>query len=600
MKTTVTSVIIFLFAAFAVQAQQQIPTDRLYSVGEDFQPFFFQPSKISPYQTGVFGEVMGQLSDHPLSEINRNPANLNRLNERSYLYIDLNTLPDETLENYYSPCINCIAPFGINMPVEENRTVREPSFSAALFMQPFQDAGFRFGFTYQLMSLQEPYFELRSAADNTSYFPYRLTTNGVPTAEFPFQGPKDQFQTTGHFPALFAGYEFSERLSLGIKASYSSYSASGDQISEDFGSQAQTDFVPVYDNQYSRKRETGYDHWDFSAGVQAALNDQIMVGLSAGYLTGNLDQNGQQISRYDYRNRYLNNEDYYYNTFNDQFGRNGFQRTGQTLYAGSIIEIKRGQSDHLTFNYRISRSAQDFEFGSSLNSFQDSENYYQNNQGEVIYTLYETESSDITEGNGSATGWLHKAGISYARELVYGFQLRSGIQVHYGIEKEGFTQLQQRFSTSYSYVEADGEATRDYIYQNDFRVLNEINPANYRLTGYLPFILGRTFGDSFYAELGVMGSYQSEIRKRGQTTHYDNRYVTFRNGEEESGENQNRSDYERRNQEGHTFFNAFSSVTFSPGNQLKLRLMAFSDRRQINRISTVDAYRFQLSAEIGF
>lgn len=89
MRETVTSALIFLFLSFTVQAQQIIPSDRFYLVPQDNQYFFFQPSQITPHQSGVFGEVMGQFSDHPLSSINRNPANLSQLNDRSYFYIDL-------------------------------------------------------------------------------------------------------------------------------------------------------------------------------------------------------------------------------------------------------------------------------------------------------------------------------------------------------------------------------------------------------------------------------------------------------------------------------------------------------------------------------
>jgi hypothetical protein len=380
MKTTIVSIFIFLSLVCSTFAQQQFPTDRQYSVPIDNQPFFFQPSQISLYQMGALGDVMGQFSDHPLSEINRNPANLNRLNERSYLYADVKTLSDETLKSYNSGCVNCISPAWIITPVEENRTVREPFLSVAYFMNPFDDSGWRFGMTYQLMSMSEPFYQIR--ANPYTYYDNQFASASELPSPPPYDGKRDQFRIQGHFPSLYTGYEFSDRLSVGVKAGYNYYSGNGNQVTENFGNISDI-AIPPQANEFSRQRDVIYSHWDFSAGIQVGLGTRSTAGVSLGYLTGAFDQENSEIYNQDYQNYDLNGDDYYYTNFSDWVERGGFERNGQTLYATADYTFKRDENTNFSLNYRISLSDQDFDFGSSAFRYSESENYFENNEGQI-------------------------------------------------------------------------------------------------------------------------------------------------------------------------------------------------------------------------
>jgi hypothetical protein len=598
MKTTVTSVAIILLLASLVQAQPQIPTDRHYPVPVENQSFFFQPSQVSPYQLGVFGDVMGQFSDHPLSEINRNPAYLNRFNERSYVYVDVKTLADETLESYSTGCPFCITPGWIIMPIEENRTLREPFLSTAFFMNPFEDSGWRFGLTYQLMSMSEPFYQLRRFSSSI-YYPQLGFYSGLPSPPA-YTGERDQYRLQGHFPSFYTGYEFSGRLSAGLKVSYNYYSAAGSQISENFGNISGLT-IPPQANEFSRQRDVTYSHWDFSAGIQAGLGDQSTLGISLGYLTGAFDQESSEIYNQAYETYDLNGDDDYYTNFNNMNERSGFDRTGQTLYASADYEYKREGFSSFALNYRISRSDQDFDFGALSNQRYEFESYSVNSAGEAQLSKTENEYTTRNTGTGSSELWQHRFSASYSRDLTNNFRLRSGFQIHFDIDKESFADLQRRDNVHYSYNETDGETTQDRIYRSDYRHLNSMMPANYRFTGYLPVMLGRSFGQHIYAELGVMGFYRSEIRRLDQIVDYDNRYEVIEGGEVvESDATQTRSESDQRRRHSSTMMNAFSSISIMPNDQLRIRLMTYSDRREINRVSSVDAIRFQISAEIGF
>lgn len=599
MRATIASAFIFLSLTFSVKAQQIYQSDRLYSVPQDNQLFFFQPTQISPYQTGVFSEVMGQFSDHPLSSINRNPANLSQLNEQSYFYIDLKTLPDETIETYYYGCNNCIGPHWYFTPVEKNRTAREPFVSTAFFMKPNNDSGLRFGLTYQLLSMSEPFYQLQP-------FPYsnygvRLQTAGseLPAPSTNLLGERDLYRLQGHFPSLYTGYEFSERFSAGIKVSYNYYTGSGSQISEGFGNQPDID-VSSMNNEFSQQRDATYSHWDFSAGMRADLSDRMTAGISIGYLTGDFDQDGRMSFQQINEGFNLNGGDYYYTHLNNQLTRTGFERIGHTIYANADYEYSHNDNSHIILNYRISRADQDFNFGSSTYRFTDSENYHQNYKDENVLRTTEYEETTLSAGTGSSELWQHRFSASYSLNLTDNFRVRSGFQLNFDLDKEYFSDLHQRLSNYYVYTEIESETTTDRLYNSDYRNLNTIVPASYQFTGYLPLILGRTFGRHIYAELGVMGLYRSEIRKLDQIREHDYRDEVLENDEVNVSEDQSRSTYNQRRHNSSTLFNAFSSISFSPNDQLRFRLMTYSDRRQLNPRSNINAIRFQISAEIGF
>jgi hypothetical protein len=221
-------------------------------------------------------------------------------------------------------------------------------------------------------------------------------------------------------------------------------------------------------------------------------------------------------------------------------------------------------------------------------------------RGKSSYWVSENEQSTLNSGTGSSELWQHRLSASYSRNLSNNFRFRSGLQINFELDKESFTDLQQRLYSNYNYREEDDEPTTDQLYSSDYRYLNTMKPANYQFTGYLPLILGRSFGRHIYAELGVMGYYRSEIRKVNQVIEYDNRYEVIENGEVEDGEDQSRNEVEHRLHHSSTMMNAFSSLSFLPNDQLRIRFMTYSDRREINRVSSVDAIRFQISAEIGF
>lgn len=601
MRATVTSALFFLFLLSNAQAQQIFPSDHFYSVPQDNQPFFFQPSQVSPDPVGAFGEVMEQFSDHPLSLINRNPANLSQLDDQVYFFADLKTLPDETIETYYHGCNNCFTIGSNSFRTVDTRTVREPFLSAALFMKPYNDSGFRMGFTYQHLSSSEPYYQLRP----TPYTSYSMSIPslhlqiGPHTSSTDIPGERDQYGLQGYFPSLYTSYEFSERFSTGLKVSYIYSTVNANRIIEGFGNHSDT-AIPPQSSESSQHRNATYSHWDFSAGIKAVLTNRAAAGISFGYLSGNFDQNGRSSFHQIYEDYNLNGGDYYITNLSDLYGRSGFERNGHTLYATADYDYRRDENFHLSLNYRFSRADQDFYYGATSFFYNDAENYSPNNQDELQLLNIENKLTTRDTGSGSSELWQHRFSASFSLNLTENFQLRSGLQINFDLYKESTSDLRQWFASSYYNREIDGNTEVDQLRTSDYRQINSMIPAKYQLTGYLPLILGRSFGRHLNVELGVIGLYRSEIRKMDQILEYENRREVTENSEVSVSDTQRSFTYDLRRHDSSTLLNAFGSITFTPDDQLRIKLMTYSDRRKMNPNNSIDAIRFQISAEIGF
>lgn len=270
----------------------------------------------------------------------------------------------------------------------------------------------------------------------------------TPSTDIP--GARDQYRLQGHFPSLYTGYEFSDRFSAGLKVSYNNYTVNGSGIAEGFGNHSDT-AIPPQATEYSSHRNIIYSHWDFSAGIRAGLTDRSTAGISAGYLTGNFDQYDRRSFHQIYEDYSVNGGNYYFTNFGDHYGREGVERDGHTIYASADYEFRHNENSHISLYYRFSRADQDFNFGSYTYIANDTENYSPNNQGENQYWITEEELTTRNSGSGSSELWQHQFSASYSLNLTENFRVRSGLQVNFDIDKESFTELQQRLFDSYSY-----------------------------------------------------------------------------------------------------------------------------------------------------
>ncbi|MEX0844390.1 MAG: hypothetical protein WD022_03880, partial [Balneolaceae bacterium] len=569
-------------------AQDFYPGNYFYMVAEDGQPFFFQPSEFSPLQTGAFDVVSLSVSDHPLSAINRNPANMNRLSGKGFAYLDVKTLPEENVTPYFR-CEACFMSemAYIYVPEPTPKKSQEPFLSAALFLKPLANERFNLGFTYQFMQMNESFYQRVG-------YPYGFSMITPHVGRYaadgqrPFFGEEDYFNKYGHFPAIFAGYSFSNFLNAAFKISYNTYRGDGSMLSDNFG---QADIAPnPQSNIFDRNRLTDYSHWDFSAGLNVQLNNMMDAGLTAGVLVGDFNQ----VGREQYLQNYLNTEhptyeDYYYR-YDSYFNqRDGFSREGQTWYTAVEYNWKPQDTRSFRLFYRGSRSLQDFSYGLNTSTRGSFESHTLQSSEEEVFWISEDERAIYTNGTGDLAEWRNQGGIFMTQDFAYGFQLKTGLQMAYVSTNETVSELFKNHFLDNSFEQIDDgpltESQYRYMQTRDLSLTQNF----YEFTGYIPLILRKSFGKQFSAEAGILATHQQFIRKYDQYFLYENEYFNTEDDITDTEGDQNGYSSNERTLELHTHFNAYGSVVFSPFDQFKLRIMTFSDRRQLNSVSNLDA-----------
>ncbi|MAO63445.1 MAG: hypothetical protein CL666_00440 [Balneola sp.] len=600
MKSILVTLLLLLPSALSipVMAQNFYPGNYFYMVAEDDQSFFFEPSGFSPLQTGVFEDIAVSLSDHPLSAINRNPASVNQFSGKGYAYLDVKTLPEENVRNYYG-CEVCLMSqmAYIYLPEPTPKRTQEPFLSTALFVNPLENERLILGVAYQFMQMKESYYRRVG-------YPYGFTHLSDPgllsvDQQQSFLGGEDFFNKYGHFPTAYAGYRFSDDINVALKLSYNNYQGRGSMLSDNFG---QMDVAPYpQTNNFDRSRHINYSHWDLSAGLQLRLNSTMDAGFTAGFLTGDQGQTAREYYQQEYLNEaHPNYDDYYYNYDSNFSQRDGFNRTGQRLYGSLEYNWQQHESRVFRLTYRASRAFQDLGYGLTSSSAGSYESQTFRNSDEEVFRISEDLQSTYSDGAGDFTEWRNQGGFFLIQDLGNSTQLRTGFQVLHVSAEETVSEVYQRQYEEHTFERVnDGPLTESRYDREHMREL-DVTQNKYEFTGHIPLILRRSFGDLFSVEAGVLGTHQRFIRTYDQYFQYENDYVTVQEGVMEA--EQNESDYRDngRASDNWTHFNLYGSVVYSPFDQFQLRLMTFSDRRQINTVSNMDAFRFRVSAEIEF
>lgn len=570
MRTSVFNPLIFgLFACVLLMPGQNVYAQSTPFMYEDGLPYFFTPAEFAPLQTGTFNVVSRSVSQHPLAAINRNPAAINTFSGNGYFYADVKTLADA---DYLVQTNHCPPPGipAICLPFfnEENisRQVQEPLLSTALFFRPFENAPFWAGFTYQLLKFSEPYYRTQ---DIIPHGPV-LANAGVNREQL--FGEADNFDKSGHSPALFAGYAFSDALSFGLKVNFNVYNGNGNSVSENFGRIGTVDPYPQA-FEYSYWRSADYRHWDFSAGVNWNLNEHIATGFSAGFLTGRFRQAGNEFTVSDLYQEDAQLPDYFYSMDMNSQTRNGFNRDANTYYSTAALSWQLTGRSLLNFTYYGSISQQDFNFGEAHFSHRliesNSLNYV--NQWNYNYSL--TDDQLVAEGAGTTKNGRHTAGLFLTREFNYGFSLTTGLQLLVFKENQDIV-LDVTTNHYYKRINQTGSAPEEVtdnetLYEHSGTVAERFSLTS----GYIPVIVSKSFNHFLTVDLGMQAHRQKLNRKY------------------------NAAD---RDELASTHFNAYGAVSVNPSEKMSIRFITFTDRRQVAHNGDMDSFRFRVVTEFHF
>lgn len=485
----------------------------------------------------------------------------------------------------------------IYLPEPVAKRSQEPFLSTALFFNPLENERLTLGVTYQYMQMKESYYRRIG-------YPYGFTHLSNPgllnvDQQRPFVDGEDFFNKYGHFPTVYAGYRFSDRVDAALKISYNNYQGRGSMLSENFG---RADILPYpQTNNFDRNRLIDYSHWDLSAGLQLQLNSTMDAGFTAGFLTGDQGQTAREYYQQEYLNESHPNYDEYYYEYDNNFSqRDDFNRNGETVYGALEYNWQQHESRTFRLTYRVAGAFQDLGYGLVSSNTGSYESQTIRNSDEEIFRISEDAQYTYSDGSGDYTEWRNQGGLFLIQDLGNSTQLRTGFQALYVSAEEVVSEIYQRQYEEHTFERIDDGPLTETRYDRDHNREMDITQNRYEFTGHIPLILRRSFGDQFSVEAGVLGTHQRFVRTYDQYHQYDNDFVTVEGGGTEAESNESDSRYDGRASDNWTHFNMYGSVTFSPVDQFQLRLMTFSDRRQINTVSNMDAFRFRVSAEIGF
>ncbi|MBI2429301.1 MAG: hypothetical protein HYV29_11015 [Ignavibacteriales bacterium] len=348
------------------------------------QSFYFSPTYVNPYGVDEFSSALSGIVDHPLMNLQINPAGITSADQNTYLYFDYRTNKDLARKNYagirpadqyvFGPILYPYYPGTTKLSVE-------PAFSSAVLGKLFPESipELTLGISYELISQSEPFYPIENYISN----PYAMET----ARDVSYDGI-DQVRNTGHFIALFSGYRLTDDLSVGARLGRSLFERSGK-----YGPQVRSTSGSASSSFYSNDNDRGQDYhlWDASLGVQLQLSDRILIGATAGYFTGDVTQSElyRSINNSLYTASSLSYESVTDNTRNWKHTGNGF-----SLGANSRAHLTSTVTITASYTYSI----QDRDLTLSANDKYDYTSVNQISPNDYRYGNYSLLKS---YGNGS-------------------------------------------------------------------------------------------------------------------------------------------------------------------------------------------------------
>ena len=392
--------------------------------------FFFRPSHVNPYSLGGFGSAaVGLLSD-PLLDVQINPAYLAADSlPGQYAYLDFRNsreIIERQVTPYFMDYVGRASFDYVAYPYyyTQTRTETAPVFSGAYLVQPrdFLE-GLSLGATYQLVLQDQRYYTIphdiyRNNPGRTFAADY-AGSGQIPIVDR-FSG-SDGLQERGHFAALYSSVRVADGLDLGVRLGRTTFSRDGE-----VGSTNLWPSSPGRESlwRYSERRDQSYGHWDASAGLNYRLRPGLVVGLTGGYLWGDVTQDlAQQDSSFS---RYATTYDDYSSTYlhggsKDQH----WLHEGSSYHGGINLLARVAPRTNLHAYYR--RSAENVDIGLSSvladTSFGSSHSEY---AGESYEYLSHSAVSDLRAGFGEIEQTAHRAAVNLHWEIDRSTSVRLG------------------------------------------------------------------------------------------------------------------------------------------------------------------------------
>ena len=247
-----------------------------------------------------FKAVSVGLVNDPFLNLYLNPAILPEIKNGDILvYLDFRGDRTETpvlngyvAPNFYADMI--YRPYVDPRWFTTTRTEPEPTVSLGLLTYPLKEINDRLfiGGTYQFIHREEKFYTVPYLIYTSRYYYDALNVRAEGLKDVPIKdrlSGKDEMVNQGHLFSAFAGYQISMDLSIGISLNGIIHKRDGGYFnsnSDEFGNTDKYD----WSNSQGQERDQKYHHFDFSGGIQYKLTSTFGIGVKAGILSGDADQ----------------------------------------------------------------------------------------------------------------------------------------------------------------------------------------------------------------------------------------------------------------------------------------------------------------------
>ncbi len=491
------------------QVQAQYYNQRVLEKSFEQADFFFQPNFLNPYGIGGFGRAAPGFIDDLLLNLQMSPAfpAFDSLSS-PYVYLDFRNSRQVEDDDIYYPryvgydCVQCFS--GYPAYFANTRRELEPVFSGALFFRPARKTlpGLALGVTYQAIFRNEGYYAIPHDIYRTNagydYEGARTLDANVPIDDI-YLGDDDMHQV-GHFGSLYASYALTPRLRLGLKANRGTFDRDGANGNQNrwrgtYGQNANSFWFSL------EEREQGYDHWDFSGGLDFQVSPRAHTGFSIGYLNGDATQAliREDSSRYDYglEEIDLNWSRHIQDGFDDQ----QWAHEGGSLYGSAYFQTRLGDDRVLTLYYRGLREDLDLSMQSAIRDTSSSRYYNEYNDrvysGESYYSV-----RDVRAGSGTRTGSTHRVTGALQWQLDEKTRLNLGGHLQIDARRVQTSEtVDASLERSYTYISTDWNEQTDYALREDKELVWDFDSRV--STVQIPVLLSRRFSNTLEVLFGI-------------------------------------------------------------------------------------------------
>jgi len=432
-------IIMVFFLAFISATKEGVSqywNERVLEKSFEQMDFFLTPGHINPYGIGNFAKSTPGLLDDPLLNLIVNPAFLYAdSTHKSYFYMDFRSLHNINENTYSVYPMYDYAYSSLYYPsyFMESRKEIMPVFSGAYLTRPFSKrlSGLFLGVSYQAILQDEDYYaipqDIYKSNIGHDYAGNEMAVSDIPIVD-KYSG-EDKMHQSGHFLSVYSGYDVAEKLQLGVKLSKVTFEQDGafgsKNLWENYSAQA-------YSSLWYRReaRNQDYDHWDISTGLNFHVSPNFAVGVSGGYLWGNVVQAMTERDSSYYSYGEINTTDEW--SFSNSSGSSAknWKHDGTTRYAGFNVRMKLSSANTLNFHYKFQQQKYDILLRSNVLDTSYSNSHYQWSQNSY-FNEHDYYLSDIRSGGGESSLNQHKIFAGMQWQVEKNKKLNFGVSFEY-------------------------------------------------------------------------------------------------------------------------------------------------------------------------